>query len=185
MQDSSPFLSTLRPAPRTQRIALAVALLSFAVFLVVAPFAQRPLAPVPAFMPMYQSALVVCDLTTAALLFGQFAILRARALLLLASGYWFGALMAVAHALSFPGLFAPGGLMGAGGQTTAWLYFLWHAGFPLFVIGYALLKDEPAAQHEPVKAAEVFRDRERGVDPAVRIGLDLTDLILLNCEAVS
>ena len=30
----------------------------------------------------------------------------------------------------------------AGLQTTAHLYLLWHCGFPLFVIGYALLKDE-------------------------------------------
>lgn len=60
--------------------------------------------------------------------------MRSRALLVLAAGYLFSALMAIAHALSFPGLFAPGGLLGAGGQTTAWLYFLWHGGFPLFVI---------------------------------------------------
>src|SRR5262249_32711511 len=37
------------------------------------------------------------------------------------------------------------GLLGAGPQTTAWLYFLWHGAFPLFVIAYALLKDEPAS----------------------------------------
>ncbi|WP_235965193.1 response regulator [Caenimonas soli] len=95
---------------------------------------------VPAFIPVYQSALVVCDLLTAILLWGQYGILRSRALLVLAAGYLFSALMAVAHALSFPGLFAAGGLFGAGRQTTAWLYFLWHGGFPLFVIGYALLK---------------------------------------------
>jgi signal transduction histidine kinase/CheY-like chemotaxis protein len=41
--------------------------------------------------------------------------------------------------LSFPGLFAPGGLMGAGPQSTAWIYMLWHGGFPLTVIAYALL----------------------------------------------
>ena len=49
--------------------------------------------------------------------------------------------MAVPHALSFPRLFAPDGLIGAGPQTTAWLYMIWHAGFPLAVIGYALLRD--------------------------------------------
>jgi PAS domain-containing protein len=53
----------------------------------------------------------------------------------------------VSHALSFPGLFAPSGLLGAGPQSTAWLYMFWHGGFPLFAIGYALLKrrsDTPA-----------------------------------------
>ena len=137
-----PFLSTLPAGPREQRLALAVVLLSSAIFFAAAPFAKTPLAAVPAFLPVYQSALVVNDLITAALLFGQFANLRARALLVLASAYLFSALMAVSHALSFPGLFAPGGLLGAGGQTTAWLYFLWHGIFPLLVIGYSLLAGE-------------------------------------------
>ena len=48
--------------------------------------------------------------------------------------------MIVPHALTFPGLFAPTGLLGAGPQTTAWLYMVWHGGFPLLVISYALLK---------------------------------------------
>jgi hypothetical protein len=45
--------------------------------------------------------------------------------------------MAIMHALSFPGLFAPAGLLGAGPQTTAWLYMFWHSGFSLFVMAYA------------------------------------------------
>jgi signal transduction histidine kinase len=137
------FLST-QPASREQRrLALAAALVSVAIFLAAAPFAQLRLAAVPAFLPIYQTALVVNELITAVLLFGQFDILRTRALLVLACAYLFSALMAVMHALSFPGLFAPTGLLGAGPQTTAWLYFLWHGGFPLMVIAYALMRDEP------------------------------------------
>jgi signal transduction histidine kinase/CheY-like chemotaxis protein len=142
-------LSTLRPSRRAQRAALAAALVSLAVFVLLAPFARIPLNPVPAFLPAYQSALVVCDLITAVLLAGQYAIVRSRALLALAAGYLFGALMAAAHALSFPGVFAAQGLLGAGPQTTAWLYFLWHGGFPLFVIAYAHLKERP---DEPARA---------------------------------
>jgi hypothetical protein len=48
--------------------------------------------------------------------------------------------------LTFPGVFTPGGLLGAGLQTTNWLYILWHAGFPMFVIAYALLKDADPAK---------------------------------------
>src|SRR3989442_9736977 len=51
------------------------------------------------------------------------------------------AFIPIPHALSFPGLFAPIGLLGAGPQTTAWLYMFWHGGFPLFVVAYVLLKD--------------------------------------------
>lgn len=127
---------------REHRLALWFVGASVGFFLAAAPFAKVPLLPMPAFLPMYQSALVINDLITAVLLLSQFAILRFRALLALACGYLFSACMAVAQALSFPGLFAPTGLLGAGPQTTAWLYFLWHGGFPLFIIGYALLKHE-------------------------------------------
>jgi signal transduction histidine kinase len=85
------------------------------------------------------------DLITAVLLFAQFSILRSRALLLIASGYLYSAMIVIPWMLTFPGVFTPGGLLGAGLQTTTWLYTLWHAGFPMFVIAYALLKDaEPA-----------------------------------------
>ena len=136
------FLSTL-PAERDERrLAFAVVLVSAAIFLTAVPFAKVPLAPVSAFIPIYQTALVVNDLITAILLFGQFSFLRSRALLVLASGYVFTGVMAISHMLTFPGLFAPTGLLGAGPQSTAWLYMFWHGGFPVFVIAYALLKDE-------------------------------------------
>src|SRR5262245_4948162 len=132
------FLSTL-PAGRCERqCALAVGLVSVAVFAAAVPFAQVPLRPVWAFIPSYQAALVVNDLITAVVLFGQCKIVRSRALLLLASGYLFTACIAVVHTLTFPGLFAPSGLLGAGPQSTAWLYMFWHGGFPIFVIVYAL-----------------------------------------------
>ncbi len=141
VEQSRIFLSTLPADRRERRLATAVVLVSAAVFAAVAPLARQPLAQIPAFLGIYQSALIVCDLVTAVLLFGQFAILRSIALLVLASGYLFSGSMAVFHALSFPGLFAPSGLLGAGPQTTAWLYFFWHFGFPAGVIGYALLRD--------------------------------------------
>ncbi len=68
--------------------------MSAAIFLAAVPFAKLPLAPVWAFIPIYESALVVNDLITAVLLFGQFSFLRSRALLVLASGYLFTAFIA-------------------------------------------------------------------------------------------
>jgi PAS domain S-box-containing protein len=140
-EDRSIFLSTL-PAGRGDRAAaLAIVGVSSLLFACAVPFASVPLTPVPAFAASYQSALALNDVITAILLFSQFSILRWRALLLLASGYLFTAAAAVVHALTFPGLFAPSGLLNAGSQTTVWLYVVWHAGFPVFVLGYALLKD--------------------------------------------
>jgi signal transduction histidine kinase len=167
------FLSTMPAGRRDRRLALAVALVSVAIFLATAPFAKKPLPEVPAFLPIYQSALVVNDLITAVLLFGQFGILRSRALLVLASGYLFSALMATAHALSFPGLFAPTGLLGAGSQTTGWLYFLWHGVFPLLVIAYASLKNEPRETGQPRGSAGITVLFSIGLVFAVVCGLTL------------
>src|SRR4029079_2803162 len=73
-EDHSVFLSTLPAGRREQRIALAVVLGSVVLFLVAARFARLALAPVPAFIPVYESALVINDLVTAVFLFGQFHI---------------------------------------------------------------------------------------------------------------
>jgi PAS domain S-box-containing protein len=136
------FLSTMPASRRDRRAALAVVAVSSVLFACAAPFAAVPLTPVPAFVASYQSGLVVNDLITAILLYSQFGLLRSRALLLLASGYLFTAIAAIVHLLTFPGVFAPAGLLGAGPQTTAWLYVVWHGGFPLLVLGYALLKEK-------------------------------------------
>src|ERR1700716_3343984 len=138
--DKSIFLSTRPATSRDRMAALAVVGISSILFACAVPFAGVPLAPVPAFIASYQSALAINDLITAILLFSQFAILRSRALLLLACGYLFTSAAAVVHALSFPGVFAPTGLLNAGPQTTAWLYQIWHIGFPILMLGYALLK---------------------------------------------
>jgi len=119
-----------------------VAIASTAIFLAAAPFAKRPLAPVPAFCrsiigagdqrsdhrgaavrPVPHPALAVIARSG-----GRLPVLRRHGDFPLAQ---------------FPGLFAPAGVLGAGPQTTAWLYFFWHGGFPLFVAAYALLKDRP------------------------------------------
>ncbi|HLO64794.1 MAG TPA: sensor domain-containing diguanylate cyclase [Azonexus sp.] len=134
------FLSTLTASRGERRLAYGAILLSLLAFVVMAPFAKEQLPAIAAFIPIYQSALVVIDLITVILLLNQYISFNSRALFVLGCGYLFTASMTVVHTLTFPGLFAPGGLLGAGGQTTAWLYMLWHGGFPLFIIGYALFK---------------------------------------------
>lgn len=144
MQDSDHkgyFLATLPATDFDRRLAWAAVAISAFFFLAAVPFAGVKLPEVPAFVAGYQFSLSIIDLITVVLLFVQFSILRSRALLLLASGYLFTAIIAVVHALTFPGLFSPTGLLGADRQTTVWLYMFWHAGFPLMTLGYALQKD--------------------------------------------
>ena len=141
-------LASLSPSLAQKRLALGVVLFLAIAFLIIAgPLSSFQLPQVPAFIPIYATAMFVFDSITAILLFAHFSILRSRALLVLSSGYLFNALIVVPWMLTFPGVFAPSGLLGAGLQSTSWLYILWHAGFPAFVIAYALQKDaDPTEQ---------------------------------------
>ncbi len=144
-QEGPAFLLDQPAGPRERRHAAIVAIASAAAFAALLPFAKLKLAPVPAFIPIYESALVLTDLITAVLLFGQYRMLRSQALMVLGCGYLFTASMTTAHALTFPGLFSASGLLGATTQTTVWLYMFWHGGFPLFVLAYAALKGRARA----------------------------------------
>jgi signal transduction histidine kinase len=134
-------LANTPPTPGQRRIARVFLLVLLAILFGTWPYAAIKLPEFNAFVPTLAAALFVSDCVTAALLFAQFFILGEWALLMIASGYLFSALIVVAHSLVFPGAFAPTGVLGAGLQSAVWLYWFWHAGLPLAIIGYALLKD--------------------------------------------
>lgn len=136
------YLSNELAGPREIRSAWATVLVSAAIFIAAVSYARTPLAQFPVFIPVYVTALVICDLVTAVLLFGQYRAFRSLALLVLAGAYLFTAMITSAYALIFPGLFAPTGLLGSGSQTSSAMYMFWHAGFPLLVMTYALVKEE-------------------------------------------
>jgi len=125
---------------RQRRLAVIAMVLLSAAFIAAAPFAQLPLVAAPAFIPAYDTALIVVDLITAVLLLAQLDQERSVATLCLAGGYLFDAGIVVPHALSYPGLLTPAGWLTGGSQTTAWLYMFWHAGFALFVVSYVVAK---------------------------------------------
>lgn len=134
-------LSRLPPSKAQRQLALAVLLcLLGVVFVVTGPLSHLRTAPIPAFLPIYVTTMIVTDAITAILLFAQFVILRSRAILVIAIGYSFTALVLVPYLLTFPGLFDATGLID-GPFSTAWFFILWRAGFASFVIGYALSKD--------------------------------------------
>jgi hypothetical protein len=140
-------LTSLSPGRAQRRLAFAVVLaMLIAFFITAGPLSTIQLARIDAFVPAYATAMFVTDSITAVLLFAQFSILRSRALLVIASGYLFTALVVIPWMLTFPGVFAPSGLLGAGQKSTNWLYIVWHSGFSMFVIAYALLKDADPAR---------------------------------------
>ena len=138
-------LANILPSIGQRRAARILMLVLVAIFIATWPFAKVKLAEIDSFVPSLAAALSISDTVTAVLLFGQFSILRRRALLIIANGYAFSALIVVAHALAFPGAFSRSGLFGSGLQSAVWLYWFWHSGLPVAIIAYALIKDTDRA----------------------------------------
>jgi len=107
-------LSTASAGRREWHHALGIVLCSALIFVWVLPFSRTPLSQAPEFVPIYVTALVICDLVTVVLLLGQFSALRSPALLVLAGGYLFTATITAAYALIFPGLFTAHGYSAPG-----------------------------------------------------------------------
>ena len=171
------FISTAIPGTRQWWWAAGLVLLLTLGFAATVPHAAAQLARQPAFIPVYETALVVLDLVTAVLLYGLSIVRRSLAVLVLAAGYLFSAGMTAVHGLSFPGVFSSTGLPGGGPQTTAWLYMFWHAGFPLAVIAYARLKRR---DHEllPVAPSVAF-----ALSAAVTLGIVVAATLLATAGA--
>jgi signal transduction histidine kinase len=133
------------PGERQIRSAAIVIVLLAASFLLVLPFADARLRPAPGFIPAIDAALLVCELVIACMLCALASVYRSRALAILAAGNVFTGLLYASHALTFPGAFAPAGLLGAGINSTSWLAQFRRAGLPIALIVYVLLKRREAA----------------------------------------
>ena len=135
-------LTKALPGPSQKLLAITVVLgVLAAAGCILWQFAGTRVRSVEAVVPIYLTAMIVTDVITAVLLFAQFSILRTRALLIIANGYTFTALITIPYSLTFPGLFESGrGLIG-NLQSSEWIYVLWHCGFATFVLGFAASKD--------------------------------------------
>lgn len=136
--DDDALLGTAKALPGDRRGALLAAALLLLACVATAPFATVPLAPVPSLVPAYNAAVIVLDVVTAVFLWVLYRDTGEASFLAIACGYVFTPVVILAHALTFPDAFVPGPLIG-GEQSTAWLWVVWHGGFPFFVIAYALL----------------------------------------------
>ena len=170
-QEDQIFLSTMPAGQPQRRHALVAIAVAIVVFLTAAPFARVQLPTSPAFISIHESALFVISLITAVLLFGQFAILRSPAMLVLAAGYLYAAVMTIPHVLAFPGVFTPTGLMEGGPQAVAWLYVFWRVGFELSLIAYVVLRSAKSAS--PLNRASV------GIISSVAVVLILSCVLTL------
>lgn len=171
-------LSAVSPGPAQERLAVVVVAGLVVVFFLITGglLSGITTSRLDAFLPAYLAAMFVCDSITAILLFAQFSILRLRSTLVIANAYLFTALILIPYALAFPGVFAPGGVIG-GLQTAAWLYVLWHCGFPLLVIAYALSKDGPPGERFSTKT------RRAAIAQGIALTSALVLLLTIACTA--
>jgi signal transduction histidine kinase len=137
-----PIVVALMPStPRQRAVAVGVVIVIVALAALVAPFVNVQIGRVDSVLPVVQTVLSAADLLTATLLFAQYSVQPHRALLIVASGYIFAGSFAFLQTLSFPGAYAPNGLIGDVYNTPAWFFVLWYTTYPLSVLAYALLKD--------------------------------------------
>jgi signal transduction histidine kinase len=133
------------------RLALAVVGLLFVACLLVLPVSGVRLGEIAAFVPSISTGIFVGEFIVAGLLYAQATVFRSRALTVLASGYVLTGLLLIPYMLSFPGAFAPSGLLDAGTSTATWLMIIRRSVFPLSVILYAALKRWDSALPEAAR----------------------------------
>lgn len=135
--------------PSTKKQLATAAIVVAAVLLVtsiVLPNGELPLAEVKPFLPAFIAWFIFGDLLTSHLFFSQFRAGGNISVLILGCAYLFNGLIIIPHILTFPGVFSPTGLLGAGSQSAVWLWVFWHAGFPVGIIAYliaTLLEKKP------------------------------------------
>src|SRR5258708_37053356 len=134
-------VASMPTTSRQRAVAVGVVVVLFALAALVAPFANVQIGRIDSFVPVLQTVLSAADVLTATLLFAQYSVQPHRALLAAASGYLFSGSAAFLQTLSFPGGYAPGGIIGDGYNTPAWFFVLWHTPLALSIFAYALLKD--------------------------------------------
>ncbi|WNR44867.1 diguanylate cyclase domain-containing protein [Paenibacillus roseipurpureus] len=118
------------------------------------PIASSKLPEFQAYQPAIFSTVICFELITAYVLFSQFLINRAPAVLVLGTGYLYSAGMSLMYMLVFPGIFSPTGLFHASSQTAPWMYILGHFGLPLALFLYMWLD-------HAYKAVELSAQRAR------------------------
>ncbi len=128
------------PASATDRRAALVSVGALLLlFLGTLPFADRRLVDIPAVLPAVVGASVVALIVTALLLYLQYRIERDLRLALLFVAYGYTAAAQLLYLLTFPRLFAPNWLLGAGPQTSSAFFLASQIGFAVLALAQALL----------------------------------------------
>ncbi len=136
-------MSGILSSHESRRPILVAGLVAVLIGLVVAsllPYARIRLPVVQPFLPMYGTTEFFVDGLTAYFLAIQFRSSREPFLGALAGAYGFVVVAATVQVLIFPGAFCPGGLLHAGPQSAAWMWLVWHIGYPAFMLAAMIVQ---------------------------------------------
>lgn len=125
---------------RRERAAISLLVILVLALLGITPVANHALAHSGILLPAYATAVLMCDVVTAVLLFSLFSVHAWPPLHILAMGYLFAGLTMAPWTLSFPEIAAELGFSAPGLQSTAWFGALRRLAFPAFVLAYAIMK---------------------------------------------
>ena len=136
--ERSATVATELPTRGPKRAALWLCTLAALTTVCLLPIASRSGPVLPGFMLINETALVSAYALSAWVLFVQFRRARLLPLLLIAGGTLYTAAVVLLQLLSVPGVVASGRVLGAGSETTTWLWTFWHLGPPACALAYAL-----------------------------------------------
>jgi signal transduction histidine kinase len=142
-----------------------------------------PLGQYAAFLPAFLAVVWVCDVLTAVLLIAQYRAGGGPRLLALSWAYVWSATVIALHALVFPGLVTPTGLLGATPSSAPWLWTAWHVGMPV-LIGAALAPWPAAVRTALSGDARRTRRSLAGVAVVVAAGAATAALVTVGAEHV-
>ncbi|HTV73872.1 MAG TPA: sensor domain-containing diguanylate cyclase [Candidatus Acidoferrales bacterium] len=121
------------------RAALIIAIVLVATAIEILPFARRSVAPAPGLQAAFVTTVLCLSAITSYVIFAQFAVTRSLPLLVLGSGYWFGALMNLPYLLTAVGVNAgPLNLL----VSSDWLWICGHLGFSFLALAYLVLQSQ-------------------------------------------
>ena len=151
-----PFMLSTAPPSRTHlKIATALIAILFCGLVATIPFARIPLTGLSGLLPAYAAAALICEGLTAALVLTLYSAPLSPAIVVLASGYLFSALLIVPWALTFPEIMPKLGV-DSHLQSAAFVAAFRRLGFPIFVLAYLVLRDRPSTRDQSVPANRVI-----------------------------
>lgn len=155
-----PLLSQISVAPGDRWVAACLVLVYAIVIVVLAPFARLQGPVLPVVVPIFTTAIVVCELATAFLVLEQLPQERSWSVLFIGCAYLFSSLMGVAHVLTFPDALVSDRPLIGGPQLTSYIYNVWRLGYAVLIL-FAMLaigRSSPSrrAQWRTIRTVSVF-----------------------------